>query len=43
MDGQMDGWTDDHGKNNMSPNPEVGRHNYKSMGNFADAQGHLTL
>ena len=26
-DGQTEGQTDDHGKNNMSPNPEGGRHN----------------
>ena len=32
MDGQVDGWmdgqTDDPGKNNISPNPKVGKHNY---------------
>ena len=27
-DGQTDGQTDARGKNNMSPDPEGGRHNY---------------
>ena len=27
----MEGWTDDPGKNNMSPNPEVGKHNNKNI------------
>ena len=28
-DGQTDGWTDERGKNNMSPNPEGGRHKFE--------------
>ena len=29
-DGRTDGRTDDPGKNNMSPNPKGGRHNYEA-------------
>ena len=36
-DGQTDRWTDDPDKNNMSPNPKVGRHNLMMITIVRDA------